>query len=219
MLHYSDLSCRHHNDLWKTNEWIISLFKSSVRSFSFCFSSLTMFVCSSLYGFFSCRLLCRAPAICILEPLCSYYCSYSPGEKASVDRTNGDHWRRTKQREERVALKAKGGGNDRLREGENFSLRELQYRDSKGILIIMRTKILGEKEVDELRDLGVLKLGREADWWRRMQEERAVKERGGCWTDWTIAELVATHSMKGRRGMDIRRKRASVALSSLNSCS
>lgn len=56
-----------------------------------------------------------------------------------------------------------GGGNDRLREGENFSLRELQYRDSKGILIIMRTKILGEKEVDELRDLGVLKLGREAD--------------------------------------------------------
>lgn len=53
--------------------------------------------------------------------------------------------------------------NDRLREGENFSLRELQYRDSKGILIIMRTKILGEKEVDELRDLGVLKLGREAD--------------------------------------------------------
>lgn len=55
------------------------------------------------------------------------------------------------------------GGDDRLREGENFSLRELQYRDSKGILIIMRTKILGEKEVDELRDLGVLKLGREAD--------------------------------------------------------
>lgn len=60
-------------------------------------------------------------------------------------------------------IKGEGGETDRLRERENFSLRELQYRDSKGILIIMRTKILGEKEVDELRDLGVLKLGREAD--------------------------------------------------------
>lgn len=43
-------------------------------------------------------------------------------------------------------IKGEGGRSDRLRERENFSLQELQFRDSKGILIIMRTKLLREKE-------------------------------------------------------------------------
>lgn len=52
---------------------------------------------------------------------------------------------------------------DKEREREYLSLQELQYRDRRGILIIMRKKILRETELDELRDLGALKLREEVD--------------------------------------------------------
>lgn len=48
-------------------------------------------------------------------------------------------------------------------EREYLSQQELQCRDRRGILIIMRKKILREKELDEVRDLGVLKLREEVD--------------------------------------------------------
>lgn len=55
------------------------------------------------------------------------------------------------------------GGRNSGREREYLSLQELQYRERRGILIIMREKILREKELDELRDLGVLKFREEVD--------------------------------------------------------
>lgn len=67
-------------------------------------------------------------------------------EEASVDRTNGDQWRRTdrggggggtlKTEGEAVADKER----ERERARDYLSLQEFQYRDRRGILIIMRKK-------------------------------------------------------------------------------
>ena len=88
-------------------------------------------------------------------------------------------------------------------------------------------KILREKELDELRDLGVLKLGEEVDWWRRMQEERAeavgLFTQLQCWRRHKKKKKkkgrVYSPSQKQSVHTDIRRKSACVALSSFNSCS
>lgn len=95
------------------------------------------------------RLPCGAPTVCISEPLCSYYCSSSPGKKpqqieriaiSDAEPTEGGGGGG------RGALKMEGRNSDRqterAREREYPSLQEMQHRDRRGILIIMRTKIL-----------------------------------------------------------------------------
>lgn len=89
------------------------------------------------------RLPCRAPAVCISQPLCSYYCSYSPGRKPQqIEGLVISDAEPTRQRR-RGGIKE--GEGEREIDGE--SLQELQYRDRKGIQIIRR----GKKSCEETK--------------------------------------------------------------------
>lgn len=82
--------------------------------------------------------------MCVSEPLCAYYCSYSPGKKPRRIERTAISDAEPEGREVAEEHKKKGGGNSETvrakREGEYLSLRGLQWRHSRGILIIRRKK-------------------------------------------------------------------------------
>lgn len=112
----------------------------------------------------------------------------------------------------------RGGGEEGIRDwGRNSSrrrekrmreflaLQKLQCKNRRGMLIIMRSKILGEKEADELRDLEVFKTSR-GDWLMNVDSGR------GCWT-----LCSAAGGIKEGRADEESTKTAWVALSSFES--
>lgn len=135
-------------------------------------------------------------------------------EEASVDRKNGDQWRRTNRREvaeghQRRREKQRNSG--RQRDREYLSPQELRCTNSWGILIIMR----GEKNPKRERTRWVEGFGGFRNFEKRIQGERAV----GCWTLFTTAVLSATCEKAESVHTDIQRKCACVALSRFNSYS
>lgn len=112
---------------------LVPLTKSLTRLY--CSSLLPVLQCSSVPDFMaSCfRLPCRVQATCNSEPLCSYYCSYSPGKKSQ--------WIKQmviSDAEPNVGKRWRGRGRLTERKREYLSLQKLQYRDRTRILIIMR---------------------------------------------------------------------------------
>lgn len=89
--------------------------------------------------------------MCVSEPLCAYYCSYSPGKKPRRIERTAISDAEPEGREVAEEHKKKGGETEEQcaeREGEYLSLQGLQWRHGRGILIIRRKKkkrILREK--------------------------------------------------------------------------
>lgn len=125
------------------------------------------------------RLPCRAPAVYTPEPLCSYYCSYSPGKKPQqIERMVISDAEPARGRWRRGALMMEGGTV--TERGKKISI-------TAGVTARRQERNLNNHEDENPKGERARWVGGFGDLktWRRawlMREERAVRERGGWWT-------------------------------------